>query len=57
MASGVDEVQAAVNASILNIPFTLSSQLLAQISRVLILDVFDDRIPAETPISLLQMKS
>ena len=57
MASGVDEVQAAVNAGILNIPFTLSSQLLAQISRVLILDVFDDRIPAETAISLLQMKS
>lgn len=41
-----DEVQAAVDASILNVSFTLSGQLLSQIGAVLVFDVLDDRIPA-----------
>lgn len=46
VARRVDEVQATVNASVLNVALTLSSQLLAQVRRVLVLDIFDDRIPA-----------
>jgi hypothetical protein len=46
VAGGIDEIQAAVNAGILDITFTLSSQFLAQVRGVLVLDVFDDRVPA-----------
>lgn len=46
VTSRVDKVQAAVNASILDVTFTLSSQLLAQVRRVLVLDIFDDGVPA-----------
>ncbi len=47
VACRVDKVQAAMNASILDVAFTLSSQLLAQIRGVLVFDIFDDRIPAD----------
>src|ERR1700761_4944373 len=46
MAGRLNEEEAAVNASVLQISLTLSSKLLAQISTVLIFDVFDDWIPA-----------
>ena len=46
MSGGCDEVKAAVDTSILNVAFALSSQLLAQVCAMLILDVLDNRIPA-----------
>jgi len=46
MASGVNEVQAAVNSGVLDVAFSLRSKLLAQVGRVLVLDVFDDGVPA-----------
>lgn len=46
MAGGVDEVQAAVDAGILDVSVAHGSQFLAQVSTVLIFDVFDDRVPA-----------
>ena len=46
MAGGVDEVQAAVDAGVLDVTITHGSQLLAKVRGVLVLDVFNDRIPA-----------
>lgn len=46
MASWVDEVQATVNAGILDVSFAHGSQLLAKVCTMLVLDVLDDRIPA-----------
>ena len=46
VSSWCDEVQAAVDAGILDVSLTLSSQLLSQICAVLVLNVLDDRIPA-----------
>lgn len=46
MASGIDEENATVNTGILNVTVTDSSQLLTQISAVLVLDVFHNWIPA-----------
>jgi hypothetical protein len=46
VTSRVDEVYAAVNARVLNVSVTHGSQLFAKVSRVLVFDVFDDRIPA-----------
>lgn len=46
MARGLDEEEAAVNAGVLDIAFALGSQLLSQVRRVLVLDVFDNWVPA-----------
>jgi hypothetical protein len=46
MTSRIDEVQATMNACILDIAVTHCSEFLAKVSAVLILDVFDDRVPA-----------
>ena len=46
MASGVDEIQATMNASVLDVPVTHCCEFLAQVSAVLVFDVFDDGIPA-----------
>lgn len=46
VASGLNEVKAAVDPGILDVAVALSSELLAQVCRVLVLDVFHDRIPA-----------
>jgi hypothetical protein len=46
VAGRLDEEEAAVDAGILDVPLTLGSELLAQIGRVLILDVLDDGVPA-----------
>ena len=54
VASGIDEVQAAVDTRVLDIAVTHSSQLLAQVCRVLVLDVLDDRVPANQGISSAQ---
>lgn len=42
----LDEEQAAVNASILDVLVTVGCELLAQVGGVLILDVFDNGVPA-----------
>jgi len=46
MAGGANEIQAAVDAGILNVPLSLRCKLLAQICTVLILNVLDNGIPA-----------
>lgn len=46
MATWLNEEQAAVDSGVLQIPLTLSGELLAQIRRVLVLDVLDNRVPA-----------
>lgn len=46
VARRLDEEEAAVDAGILNVALTLGSELLAEIGRVLVLDVLDDGIPA-----------
>lgn len=46
MAGGLDEEQAAVDTGILNVALTLSSELFAKVCGVLILDVLDNRVPA-----------
>lgn len=42
----LDEEQAAVDARVLNVALTLGSEFLAEVGRVLVLDVLDDRVPA-----------
>lgn len=46
MAARLDEEQTAVDSGVLEISLTLGSELLAQVSRVLVLDVLDDGVPA-----------
>lgn len=46
VAGRLDEEQAAVNACVLDVTLTLSSKLLPEVSRMLILDVFNDGVPA-----------
>ena len=43
---GLDEVQAAVDTGVLDVAVALGGKLLAQVGRVLILDVLDDGVPA-----------
>ena len=45
--SRVDEVEAAVNAGVLDVAVALGRKLLAQVRAVLVLDVLDNRVPAE----------
>lgn len=42
-----------MNASVLNISFTLSSKLLSKVCGVLIFDVLDNRIPASVVVDLI----
>ena len=46
MARGLDEEEAAVDPGILDVSLSLSGELLAQICRMLVLDVLDNWIPA-----------
>lgn len=46
VAGGLNEEQAAVDASVLNVTLTLGGEFLAQVSGVLVLDVLDDGVPA-----------
>jgi hypothetical protein len=48
MAGWLDEEETAVDARILDVAFSVRRELLAQISRVLILDVLDNGVPAMT---------
>ena len=43
----VDEEEGAVNARVLDVTVALRSELLAQVRAVLVLDVLDNRVPAE----------
>lgn len=47
MARGLDEEQAAMNTGILDVALTLSREFLAEVCRMLILDVLDNGIPAD----------
>jgi hypothetical protein len=49
MSRWLDEEQAAVNPSILNVSFTLSCEFLSQVGGMLILDVLDNWVPAGSP--------
>jgi hypothetical protein len=51
VSGGADEVQAAVNASVLDVSVSHSSQLLAEVRAVLVFDVLDDRVPAANTIN------
>lgn len=46
MTRWLDEEETAVDSGILNVALTLSSELLSQVCRVLVLNVLDNRIPA-----------
>lgn len=46
MSGRLNEEQAAVDASILDVALSLSSQFLAKVGRMLIFDVFHDWVPA-----------
>lgn len=46
MTRGLDEEQATVDAGILNVALALCGKFLAEVGRVLVFDVLDDRIPA-----------
>lgn len=46
MARRLDEEEAAVDAGVLDVALTLGSELLAEVGRVLVLDVLDNGIPA-----------
>ena len=46
VARGLNEEQAAVNAGVLEVAFTLGRQLLAQVGAVLVLNILDNGIPA-----------
>lgn len=47
MAGGANEVDAAVDTGVLNVTVAHSGELFAEVRAVLVLDVFDDRVPAE----------
>lgn len=46
MAGGLDEEQAAVDAGVLDVTLALGGELLAQVGRVLVLNVLHDGVPA-----------
>lgn len=51
MSRWLDEEETAVDSGVLDISFTLSSKLLAQVGGVLVFNVLDDRVPAVKSIS------
>ena len=55
VARWLDEEQAAVNAGVLDIALSLSGELLAEVCRVLVLDVLHDRIPAPVVVDLVSV--
>ena len=50
VARRVDEEETAVDARVLDVAIAHGRQLLAQVCAVLVLDVLDDRVPAERTI-------
>lgn len=57
MTRGLNEEQTAVHAGILNVTFALRSKLLPQVGRVLVLDVFDNWVPANVHWRQLMINS
>lgn len=53
MTRRVDEEETAVNARIDNVPIAHRGELLSEVSRMLILDVLDDRVPAIVVVHLV----
>lgn len=53
MARGLNKKQTAVDAGVLDVAFTLGSELLTEICRVLVFDVLDNGIPATIVINLV----
>lgn len=51
----LNEEQAAVDASVLDVALALGGELLSEVGRVLILDVFDDGIPASVVVDLVSV--
>jgi hypothetical protein len=51
MTRGLNEEQATVDTGILDVTLTLSSEFLAEVCRVLILDILDDRVPAAAQLA------
>ena len=52
MAGGLNEEQAAMDTGILDVTLTLSSEFLAEVGRVLILNILDNGVPAGLVVSL-----
>lgn len=52
MAGGLDEEETAMDPTVLNVTVPLGGEFLSQIRRVLILDIFDNGVPAETGVSI-----
>jgi hypothetical protein len=52
MTRWLDKEQAAVDTGILDVTLTLSSEFLAEVGRVLILDILDNGVPAGLVVSL-----
>lgn len=47
MTGGLDEEETAVDTGVLDVSLALGGKFFAQVCRVLILDILDDRVPAE----------
>jgi len=54
MSRRLDEKQAAVDTGILDITVTLGSEFLAEVCRMLVLDVLHNRVPTECVISSIR---
>lgn len=46
MSRGLNEEETAMDSCVLDVSFSLSGKLFAQVCGVLVFDVLDDRIPA-----------
>ena len=53
MTGGLDKEETAVDTGILDISLSLSSKLLSEVCRVLVLDVLDDWVPASLVVNLV----
>jgi hypothetical protein len=53
VSGGLDEEQAAVNAGVLDVALTLSSELLTEVGGVLVLDVLHNGVPASVVVNLV----
>lgn len=51
MPRRLDEEEAAMDACILDVPLSLGCEFLAEVGRMLILNVFDNRVPAVNGVS------
>jgi len=55
VSRGIDEEQRAVNPRILNVAISHRRQLLPEVRAVLVLDIFDDRVPAVVIVDLVSI--